>query len=61
MTAVYFESRMADQDRLDRLYGGDIFVYRATPSSAALADFAMELITDAFAPYAPREATSRSV
>ncbi len=56
MTAVYFEARLPDQDRLDRLYGGDIFMYRATPSSNALVDFAMELITDAFAPYAPREA-----
>jgi len=56
VTTVYSESRMGDRERLDRLYAGDIFLYRATPSSVALADFAMELITEAFTPYEPREA-----
>ena len=56
MTTVYLESAYDHRERLDRLYRGDIFVYRARPASTELADFAMELITDAFAPYPPREA-----
>ena len=56
MTSVYFGSHGDHRSRLDNLYEGDIYVVRATPSSAALAGFAMELIADAFAPYAPREA-----
>ncbi len=56
MTTVYVQSDLDDRARLDRLYNGDIFVYRATPASSDLADFAMELIGDAFAPYAAREA-----
>lgn len=56
MTTAYFENGFDDRGRLERLYRGDIFVHRARPSSTALADFAMELIADAFAPYAPREA-----
>lgn len=56
VTTVYLDSSFDDRGRLERLYGGDIFVHRASPASVALADFAMELIAEAFAPYAPREA-----
>ncbi|HEV7523462.1 MAG TPA: hypothetical protein VGP92_00765 [Acidimicrobiia bacterium] len=56
MTTVYLDSAFDDRGRLERLYNGDVFVHRARPSSVALADFAMQLIADAFAPYAPREA-----
>jgi hypothetical protein len=56
VTTVYLDSAFDDRGRLERLYGGDIFIHRARPASVALTDFAMELITEAFAPYAPREA-----
>jgi hypothetical protein len=56
MTSVYFEQRGGDERRREHLYAGDIYVYRSTPATRRLADFAMELIEEAFDPYPAREA-----
>ncbi len=56
MTAVYLNSTMNDDARRGCLYEGDIFLCVPTPATLELVDFAMELLSEAFAPYAPREA-----
>lgn len=56
MTAVFFDSRMSDDDRRTRLFSGDLFVYSPTPSSLELCAFARELAEAAFAPHDPRDA-----
>lgn len=53
MTTVFTDSRMPDERRRERLYGGDLFVTSPSPAVQALVDFARELIEDAFAPYDP--------
>ena len=42
--------------RRRRLYDGQLFVYKATPSSAALCEFARQMIEDAFKGLDPRTA-----
>jgi hypothetical protein len=56
MTAIYMNSSKTDQERRELLYQGDLFVYSASPSTAALCDLARELSEEAFAPHDPRQA-----
>jgi hypothetical protein len=56
MTVVYFDSPMSDDDRRQRLFAGDLFVYSPTPHSIELCTFARELAEEAFAPYFPPDA-----
>jgi len=56
MNTVYFESPVTDAVRRRRLYDGQLFVYKATPSSAALCEFARQMIEDAFKGLDPRTA-----
>lgn len=55
MTAVYFDTDASDSERRERLYAGDIFIFRPTPGSQALISLAAEMLRDAFAPYDPRK------
>jgi hypothetical protein len=48
MTTVYSNSAVDDDVRRGLLYGGDLFVYSATPSSLALVRLARDLIEEAF-------------
>ncbi len=56
MSAVFFDSRVDDDTRRERIYRGDIFVFSPRPSTTAFVDFARELIEAAFAPLDPVEA-----
>lgn len=56
MNTVYFDSPMTDQRRRLELYRGQLFVYSARKSLAALCDLARDMTEDAFAPYDPRDA-----
>ncbi|GII02339.1 phytanoyl-CoA dioxygenase family protein [Planobispora takensis] len=48
MTAVFSNSSMGEAQRRELLYGGEVFVYSATPASRELVAFTRELIADAF-------------
>jgi hypothetical protein len=53
LTTIYTDAAMADDRRRAKLFGGDLFVLGPKPTTLALAEFARELIEDAFAPYDP--------
>ncbi|MGC5009321.1 hypothetical protein ACLQ2R_01015 [Streptosporangium sp. DT93] len=48
MTTVFSNSGVDDETRRELLYGGQVFVYPATPASGLLAAFARELVAEAF-------------
>lgn len=54
MPAVHFDSKLDESLRRARLYSGDIFILRPTPSTEALAQLAKEMLEQAFAPLDPR-------
>jgi hypothetical protein len=56
MTVVYFDSPMPDDERREKLFGGDIFVFSPTAQSRALVEFARTMSEDAFAPHFPPDA-----
>ncbi len=56
MHTVYFDSSYDDQERRQRLYAGQVFVFSPRPSTIALCEFAREMIETAFAPLDPRDA-----
>ena len=56
MTVVYFDSPMSDDERREKLFAGDIFVFSPTAQSRALVDFARKMSEDAFTPYFPPDA-----
>jgi hypothetical protein len=56
MTVVYFDSPMSDEERRERLFAGDLFVYSPTVHSQELAAFACQMSEDAFAPHFPPDA-----
>jgi hypothetical protein len=56
MTVVYFDSPMSDEERREKLFGGDIFVFSPTVHSKALVEFARTMSEDAFAPHFPPDA-----
>jgi hypothetical protein len=48
MTTVHFDSRMQDDERRERLFAGDLFVYSPTPQSLELVQLAREMLATAF-------------
>jgi hypothetical protein len=56
MHTVYVDARHDEQDRLARLYAGELLVFTPRPSTVALCDFAREMIEAAFAPHDPLDA-----
>jgi hypothetical protein len=56
LSTIYYDSKLADSDRRQRLYQGNLFVYSPTPSSRALTQFARDLAATAFAPLDPQMA-----
>ncbi len=54
MTAVYFDAEMPDDERRQRLYAGDIFIFSASPGTRALIALARGMLEEAFAPHDPR-------
>jgi hypothetical protein len=56
MTTVFYDSNMTDDERRDRLYEGDIFVYSPRRSVLDYVEFTRELLHKAFAPHDPETA-----
>jgi len=56
MNTVYLDSRMAERDRRERAYQGQLFVFSPRPTTEALCAFARQLTEEAFAPLEPRTA-----
>jgi hypothetical protein len=56
MTAVFYDSHLNDDQRRERLYAGDLFVFSARKSVVDFVDFTRQLIEEAFAPLAPESA-----
>jgi hypothetical protein len=53
--SVFFDASMSDDERRDRLYQGDIFVFSPTAASRQLIDLGAAMLERAFAPHHPRE------
>lgn len=56
MTNVHYDSLFSDEERRAAIYAGDLFVYRPTPSSLAMVEFARQMAIEAFAPFDPEQA-----
>lgn len=56
MTAVHFDSPFSDEERRERLYRGEIFIYSPGKSSRALVEHSRQMIELAFAPRDPQVA-----
>jgi hypothetical protein len=53
--SVFFDMSMSDDERRDRLYRGDIFVFSPTAASRKLIELGGAMLERAFAPHDPRE------
>jgi len=56
MTAVYFDQKIDDDSRRQRIYDGDLYVYSANEHSMALVEIARKLIAEHFPGVDPRTA-----
>jgi hypothetical protein len=56
MHSIYVDAEFGDDERRQKLYDGDLFVYSPRPSTLALTAFAGELARQAFAPLDPETA-----
>jgi hypothetical protein len=56
MNSIYFDSRLGDEERRQKLYEGQLFVYSPTPSTTALCEHAREMIEEAFGELDPTTA-----
>ena len=52
--SVHFDAPMSDDERRERLYAGDIFIFSATVNSRDLISLAQAMLEHAFAPHDPR-------
>lgn len=55
MGAIFFDAAVTDDERRERLYSGDIFIYSASPGTRELTELAREMLEKAFAPFDPRK------
>jgi len=56
MTTVHHDSTLSDEERRQRVYAGDIFVYGPTSASLKLVELARTMLTEAFSPFDPEMA-----
>jgi len=54
-TSIFFDSPMSDEERRERLYRGDLFIFSPTPTTRRLTDLASTMLEHAFVPHDPRE------
>ena len=54
MNGVFIDAAMTDDERRNRLFAGDIFLYSPCPASLALVEFGQLLLRDAFGGRDPR-------
>ena len=59
MTTVHYDSVLSDEQRRERLYAGDLFVYGPSAASLKLVDLARSMLIEAFAPHDPEHAQYR--
>jgi hypothetical protein len=59
MTTVHYDSGMTDDERRERIYSGDIFVYSPRKSVLAFVEFTRAMLERAFAPRDPETAQYR--
>ncbi len=55
MVAIYLNHDLADNDRRKSIFRGDILLYSRVAATQALADYALEMITEALAPHEPQQ------
>jgi hypothetical protein len=48
MNVLHFDSKLSEQARRERLYGGEVFVFSPTPSTVALSEYGRNRVTGAF-------------
>jgi hypothetical protein len=53
--SAFYDSPLSDDDRRERLYKGDIFMFSPSPATRDLIALAADMLTRAFAPYHPQE------
>jgi len=56
MHAIYVDWPASDDNRRERLYDGDLFVYSPSPATSALCEFGRQMAEEAFAPHDPETA-----
>jgi Phytanoyl-CoA dioxygenase (PhyH) len=56
MTVIYFDAEMSDDERRQKVFAGDLFVYSPTPHSLELRAFARQLAEEALSPHFPPDA-----
>jgi hypothetical protein len=56
MHSIYVDAEFSDDERRQKLYDGDLFVYSPRPSTLALTEFAGEMARQAFHPLDPETA-----
>jgi hypothetical protein len=56
MSTVYIDSKVSDDMRRQRLYGGELFVFSPRPTTIALCEFAKAMLQEAFGGVDPLEA-----
>ena len=49
--SVYFDAQISDDERRERLYAGDIFIFSETVNSRCLISLAQTMLESAFAPH----------
>lgn len=54
-SSIFVDCDLTDEQRRERLYMGDLFVYSKSPATIALIELARELLEKAFAPHHPRD------
>jgi hypothetical protein len=59
MNAILLDAQLADEQRRELLYRGQLLVYSPTPGSLALVDFARRMTEEAFHPHEPEMAQYR--
>jgi hypothetical protein len=59
--AIYYDARVSDEVRRQRLYDGQLFLYSPRPNTLSFIDFARSMIEDAFGGLDPRTAQDHMV
>jgi hypothetical protein len=56
MTVIFFDSTLPDDERRQKLFAGNLFVYSPTPRSLELSAFARQMAEEALSPHFPPDA-----
>ena len=53
--SAFYDSPLSDDERRERLYKGDIFIFSPSPATKAIIELAAGMLERAFAPFHPGE------